>query len=380
MKVVLRNPRRELDVPRTEERRAVAARARPRARVGARDPQRHARDSRREAARRRRGGDPARDVGRRDMKCRRCGDAAVIDVRRHNAGFCRDCFLRHCREQVRARGRRVLDDPSGGACARRGVGRQGLARAVAPPARLGYDADGLYVGLGIGEYSDESGSYARAFARRPQREAPRGRPRRFVRLRHSRRLTRGQARAVLGVRVVEAPPVQRHGRHARLRRARDRPQPRRRSRGAVRQRDALGDGIPRAPASGARGRARLRAQGETVDPHQRARDGGVLRAHRDRLHRRGMPDGRRQPSPRLQGAAEPARGALAGDEGGVRVALPRARATALPRRGYGRPRRPAPVRVVRLADAEHRRRHADVRVLPDAARAVGEPIGLRATP
>ena len=35
------------------------------------------------------------------MKCRRCKGPAVIDVRRHNAGFCRDCFLHHCREQVR---------------------------------------------------------------------------------------------------------------------------------------------------------------------------------------------------------------------------------------------------------------------------------------
>jgi uncharacterized protein (TIGR00269 family) len=30
---------------------------------------------------------------------------------------------------------------------------------------LGYDADGLYLGLGIGEYSDRSGGYARRFAR-----------------------------------------------------------------------------------------------------------------------------------------------------------------------------------------------------------------------
>jgi uncharacterized protein (TIGR00269 family) len=29
---------------------------------------------------------------------------------------------------------------------------------------LGYDADGLYLGLGIGEYSDSSGEYARAYA------------------------------------------------------------------------------------------------------------------------------------------------------------------------------------------------------------------------
>ena len=34
------------------------------------------------------------------MKCRRCRAPAVIDVRRHNAGFCADCFTRHCREQV----------------------------------------------------------------------------------------------------------------------------------------------------------------------------------------------------------------------------------------------------------------------------------------
>src|SRR5204862_7436945 len=29
---------------------------------------------------------------------------------------------------------------------------------------LGYHADGLYLGLGIGDYSDESGEHARAFA------------------------------------------------------------------------------------------------------------------------------------------------------------------------------------------------------------------------
>ena len=33
---------------------------------------------------------------------------------------------------------------------------------------LGVTADGLYLGLGIGEYSDESGRYARAFAERRQ--------------------------------------------------------------------------------------------------------------------------------------------------------------------------------------------------------------------
>ena len=35
------------------------------------------------------------------MKCRRCRQTAVVDVRRHNAGFCAECFVQHCGEQVR---------------------------------------------------------------------------------------------------------------------------------------------------------------------------------------------------------------------------------------------------------------------------------------
>ncbi|HEY5012273.1 MAG TPA: tRNA(Ile)-lysidine synthetase, partial [Acidimicrobiia bacterium] len=83
------------------------------------------------------------------MKCRRCKEPAVIDVRRHNAAFCRDCFLHHCREQVRraidhfemmAPGERVLVAISGG--------KDSLALWDLLLA-LGYEADGLYLGLGI---------------------------------------------------------------------------------------------------------------------------------------------------------------------------------------------------------------------------------------
>ncbi len=98
------------------------------------------------------------------MKCRRCREPAVIELRRHNAGFCRDCFFHHCGEQVRravdeydmiGEGERVLVAVSGG---KDSLGLWHLLHT------LGYEADGLYVGLGIGEYSDTSGAHARAFA------------------------------------------------------------------------------------------------------------------------------------------------------------------------------------------------------------------------
>jgi len=100
------------------------------------------------------------------MKCRRCREPAVIELRRHNASFCRDCFLHHTREQVRkavdefdmlAPDDRVLVAVSGG--------KDSLALWDIL-LDLGYAVDGLYLGLGIGEYSDESGGYARAFAAR----------------------------------------------------------------------------------------------------------------------------------------------------------------------------------------------------------------------
>jgi uncharacterized protein (TIGR00269 family) len=88
----------------------------------------------------------------------------VIDVRRHNAAFCRDHFLSHCQEQVQRAlksyemirpGDRVLVAVSGG--------KDSLALWDLL-AGIGVDADGLYLGLGIGDYSDASAGYARAYA------------------------------------------------------------------------------------------------------------------------------------------------------------------------------------------------------------------------
>jgi uncharacterized protein (TIGR00269 family) len=99
------------------------------------------------------------------VKCRRCGDAAVIEVRRHNAAYCKGCFLHVFRGQVEraiakwhmlAPGDRVLVAVSGG--------KDSLALWDVL-LDLGYSADGLYLGLGIGAYSGRSGELTEAFAR-----------------------------------------------------------------------------------------------------------------------------------------------------------------------------------------------------------------------
>jgi uncharacterized protein (TIGR00269 family) len=98
------------------------------------------------------------------MKCTVCRGAAVIDVRRHNANYCVEHFLRVCRDQVAKAikehdmlepGERVLVAVSGG---KDSLALWDILR------ELGYEADGLYLGLGIEGYSDASGDLARAFA------------------------------------------------------------------------------------------------------------------------------------------------------------------------------------------------------------------------
>jgi uncharacterized protein (TIGR00269 family) len=97
-------------------------------------------------------------------KCRVCRGPAIIDMARHNANFCAEHFLELCRRQVTkaiehfemfAKGDRILVAVSGG--------KDSLA-VWDLLIELGYRADGLYVGLGIGDYSEASAVYARDFA------------------------------------------------------------------------------------------------------------------------------------------------------------------------------------------------------------------------
>jgi tRNA-5-methyluridine54 2-sulfurtransferase len=89
----------------------------------------------------------------------------VIEVRRHNAAFCAGCFIHHFHEQVKRaiKGSSMFDpDDRIMVCISGGKDSLGLWDALLV---LGYAVTGMYLGLGIGEYSDRSAALTRAFAR-----------------------------------------------------------------------------------------------------------------------------------------------------------------------------------------------------------------------
>ncbi|MDH4168122.1 MAG: adenine nucleotide alpha hydrolase family protein [Acidimicrobiia bacterium] len=98
------------------------------------------------------------------MKCRVCKAPAIIDIRRHNANFCTDHFLRLCRDQT---AKAIKDfsmlEPGAHVLVAVSGGKDSLA-VWDILIELGYRAEGFYVGLGIGAYSDSSGDHARRFA------------------------------------------------------------------------------------------------------------------------------------------------------------------------------------------------------------------------
>lgn len=90
------------------------------------------------------------------MKCRRCGSKAQVDLKSHNTAFCRDCFFEFVKRQVEraisdhkmmAKEDKVLVCVSGG--------KDSLALWDIL-LRLGFEAHGLHLDLGIEEYSMRS--------------------------------------------------------------------------------------------------------------------------------------------------------------------------------------------------------------------------------
>jgi uncharacterized protein (TIGR00269 family) len=103
------------------------------------------------------------------MKCRKCSQKAVFNMRQHKLALCNDHYLEWIPEQTQRfiekyrmfdREDRVLVAVSGG--------KDSLALWQVL-SNLGYQADGLYIGLGIDggiDYSAKSEQYADEFARK----------------------------------------------------------------------------------------------------------------------------------------------------------------------------------------------------------------------
>ena len=101
------------------------------------------------------------------MKCRKCGSKASVNMRQHKLALCKDHYLEWIPEQTErfikkyemfTHYEKVLVAVSGG--------KDSLALWDIL-ARLGYQADGLYIGLGIDEgkgYSSESHRLAQKFS------------------------------------------------------------------------------------------------------------------------------------------------------------------------------------------------------------------------
>jgi uncharacterized protein (TIGR00269 family) len=100
------------------------------------------------------------------MKCRVCHERAVIQLRRHHANFCRVHFLDHVRRQVE---RAIHDFKMFGPDDRLVLGVSGGKDSLALwdiLTDLGYRVDGVYLHLGIGEYSSDSLRFSQEFAAR----------------------------------------------------------------------------------------------------------------------------------------------------------------------------------------------------------------------
>ncbi len=104
------------------------------------------------------------------MRCTRFRDEAWVEIRRHNVSYCGDCFVRFFHDQVEkaikhekmfSKDDKILVAVSGG--------KDSLALWDVM-LDLGYDADGLYIDLGIGEYSSNSRVMSEEFAAARERQ------------------------------------------------------------------------------------------------------------------------------------------------------------------------------------------------------------------
>lgn len=99
------------------------------------------------------------------MKCRRCQSRAIVDIKSHHTAFCQACFLEFVERQVK---RAIRDNRMLGkedrvlVCVSGGKDSLALWDLL---LRLGYQADGLHIDLGIKDYSTHSREKVEKFAR-----------------------------------------------------------------------------------------------------------------------------------------------------------------------------------------------------------------------
>ena len=98
------------------------------------------------------------------MKCRKCGGSAALELRRHNAAFCSPHFIEFFRRQVAEaiHSHRMFarDEPILVAVS---AGKDSLALWDVL-LEEGYRTAGIYLDLGIFDYSQESKARCEAFA------------------------------------------------------------------------------------------------------------------------------------------------------------------------------------------------------------------------
>ncbi len=258
---------------------------------------------------------------RRDPPAQRGVLRRVLPAPRARAGQARDRGARH----VRAHGQ----DPG------RGLGRQGLARAVGRPARARLPGRRAVPGPRDRRVLGAVARGRPGLRTRTRRAPGRGRPGARLRVRRADRRQEGLAVDLRGLRAVQALRLQPGRARGRVRRDRDRAQPRRRGRHPARQHPAVADRLHRAPVARAARGGGVRAQGQAAVPALGAGDRGVRVPAGDRLRGGGVPARRRQHAAPLQGGDEPARIHVARDQGPVLPRVPRPGGAAVRDAGRG---------------------------------------------
>ncbi len=101
------------------------------------------------------------------QKCRKCGNNAIINMRQHKLPLCKGHFTEWVVEQTRRTIKKYkMFGPEDKILVAVSGGKDSLALWDILQ-QLGYQADGLYIGLGIDEgiaYSDESRQLSEEFA------------------------------------------------------------------------------------------------------------------------------------------------------------------------------------------------------------------------